>query len=274
MTLAEVDQRKLSKSASRLLDLFRWFEWTCGQIFPNQRTLKKHLKMGVRQIQRLIRELREARLLKVVRRWRKSNVYFLAPTQQLSFDFDGVDNPVEPSGNPREAEANVVIESSRSSFVLPSGINQRIESMSTIAEGCVENLAKTQTQKPSFECKNAKAEPTLDQPLTLAEAREMYKLATPSETAENIERSAHKLLGDTPKPGSVTKWLMSGPAEFRPPDARESTRNAGLRAPQSKRTPLSRPPASSSSSRLENSPGDVVAMKLTIRELSVKKRLA
>lgn len=46
-----------------------------GVCFPSQQTLAQAMSMGVRTVQRCVREAVELQLLSVRRRWRKSNVY-------------------------------------------------------------------------------------------------------------------------------------------------------------------------------------------------------
>ncbi len=285
MTLGEVQHYKQVLAAHyphrrffhhelRVIKYFLWAnrEWK-KIIQPNQQTIRSYLNMNLRTLQRVLRRLKGI-VIAVERRYKQSNVYRLLNSEQRCLDFGDVGIPVEPSGNTGFTRESVVIVAARSKNLLINPGVERIESMSTIAEGCVENLPKKQTQKPSFDAKNAKAELPTEQRLTLAEAREMEKLANPSETAENIDKSARLLLNETPKPGSVTQWLMSGPSEFRLPDARKYPRNARLSRAETTRAPLSRRPPGSESSAASDSSGDVVAMKLTIRKLSVKKRLA
>lgn len=265
---AHYPRRRFFHHELRVIKYFLWANRKWKKIIqPNQQTIRAYLKMNLRTLQRILARLKDI-VIAVERRYKQSNVYRLLEGDQRCFDFGDVGIPVEPSGNTGFTRESVVIVAARSKNLLINPGIERIESMSTIAGGCVDNLPETQTQKPSFECKNAKAEPP--KALTLAEAREICKQSNLAQTAEAIECSAWILLTGEPP----NQELEVPAVVLRPADARESTRNTSLRAARTTRAPLSRRPPGSESSAASDSSGDVVAMKLTIRELSVKKRLA
>jgi hypothetical protein len=81
----------LSPNAHRILDLFRWYWRKLGGCFPRQRYIASKIRKSVDTVQRAIKELVAAGLLKIGRRGPRSNVYEeivqLPPSPQLSFDF-------------------------------------------------------------------------------------------------------------------------------------------------------------------------------------------
>ena len=51
---------RLSRSAERLLDILCWYGKKFRRIYPSQAKLSSHLGVTIRQVQRLVRELRDA----------------------------------------------------------------------------------------------------------------------------------------------------------------------------------------------------------------------
>ena len=68
---------RLSRSASDLLDLLCWYGKKFRLIYPTQQRLADHLNLKIRQIRRLVRELRDAGLMVVERAGRKAAEYLL-----------------------------------------------------------------------------------------------------------------------------------------------------------------------------------------------------
>lgn len=254
----------LSSTASRLLDLLRWFSDRCQQICPRQKIIKNYLKCTLRTVQRALRELRENGYVRVTRRYRRSNLYVVLPQQQLCFAFLPVEESVKASGNPRYEVENVVITRNVVCFHSPELI-ERNESKSTVAGGSVEN--EKPRQPFSFERKVVNPSMTM----TLGEAREICRAATPLEPDDFIERSARILIGEMPERELLHPELR----EVRPVDARQVTGNLSLG--DSSQDQLSRRPPCSASSGVENSSegvsGDSRGFKDALRGLAEKKRL-
>jgi biotin operon repressor len=72
---------RLSRSAEHLLDILCWYGKKFRRIYPSQEKLSSHLGVTVRQIQRLVRELRDAGLVIAKKAGRAAAEYLLNKSQ-------------------------------------------------------------------------------------------------------------------------------------------------------------------------------------------------
>lgn len=66
---------RLSRRAFELLDLLRWYASRFRRVFPSQAKLAEKLKLTIRQVKRLVKQLRDCGVIKTFRCGRCSQEY-------------------------------------------------------------------------------------------------------------------------------------------------------------------------------------------------------
>lgn len=74
----------ISRGASALLDLLNWYASKFKRVYPSQLKLAEHLKVTVRQIQRYVRELRDAAMVTAKKAGRAAAEYTLSELGKMS----------------------------------------------------------------------------------------------------------------------------------------------------------------------------------------------